>query len=89
MDEWLSTGNASLNLNQQIFKMDTTCNENRQFGFDGQFCIITDNNNNNNNNLLINISSGVGGTILIIIILISVIIISGYCIYKKRRPHKR
>lgn len=84
MSEWLSAGNATLNVNGQIFK--TTCNDERQFGFEGQFCII----NNNNNNLLITISAGGGGTVLIVIILISVFITSGYCFYKKKRsPHKR
>uniref|UniRef100_A0A1X7T885 Uncharacterized protein n=1 Tax=Amphimedon queenslandica TaxID=400682 RepID=A0A1X7T885_AMPQE len=87
MEDWLSAGNATLNVNGQIFKMDTTCNDERQFGFNGQFCII---NNDDNNNLIISISSGAGGTILIIIILISVFVTSGYCFYKKKRllPHK-
>ena len=93
MSEWLSAGNATLNVSGLIFKMDTTCNNERQFGFEGQFCTNNnddDDDDDDNNNLLITISAGGGGTVLIIIILISVFITSGYCFYKKKRsPHKR
>lgn len=85
IEQWLSSGNATIIINNDRFIMDHDCNPQIRLGFDAQFCTSV---TASANTITLYISIG-AGTALIVIIMIIITAVLMAIVYKKKASMKR
>ena len=84
IEQWLSSGNATIIINNDRFIMDHDCNPQIRLGFDAQFCTSV---TASANTITLYISIGAGTALIVIMIIITTVLMA--IVYKKKASMKR